>query len=80
MAVPVIEALVASVAAEDSVIDSAIMLINGISAQISTAVAAAMANGATAAELAPLTDLNTSIQAKSAALSAAVAANTPAAP
>ena len=72
-----VDDLVASVAAEDAVVDSAVLLLNGITQRIADAIAAALAGGATAAELAPLTTLNADIQAKTAALSAAVAANTP---
>lgn len=80
MASPILQPLEDQIAATDTVIDSAIVLINGIQAQIATAVAAAIANGATAAELAPLTDLNAGLKAKTDALAASVAANTPAAP
>ena len=61
--------LTAAVAAEDTVIDSAIALINGIPALIAAA-------GVDPAKLAAL---QTDIKAKSTALAAAVAANTPAA-
>jgi len=62
--------LTAAVAAEDKVIDSAILLINGIADRIKAA-------GTDPAALAVLT---ADIQAKGTALAAAVAANTPAAP
>lgn len=71
-----IDNLISTVAALDSVIDSAAATINGIQGQIQAAVTAALANGATAAQLAPLTDLNTDLAAKKDALAAAVAANT----
>lgn len=74
-----ITTLQADVTAENTVIDSAVTLINGFAAQLATAVAAAQAAGATPAELQSLTDLGTSITSKSSALAAAVAANTPAA-
>lgn len=70
-----IDALVAAIAAEDTVIQSAILLINGIAKRISDAVTAALAGGATAAELAPITAVVADIQAQSTALSDAVAAN-----
>lgn len=79
MPVPIIDTLVADVAAEDTVIDSAVALLTGIQARIDAAVTAALANGATAAELAPLTALSADIQAKTKALGDAVIANTPAA-
>jgi hypothetical protein len=59
------------VAAEDTVIDSAITLLGGIKAALD----AAIASGDPAA----LTALSADIQAKTATLSAAVVANTPAA-
>jgi hypothetical protein len=73
-------ALTAKVTAEDTVIDSAVTLIQGIPALISAAVTAALAQGATPAQLQAITDLGTTITAKSDALAAAVTANTPAAP
>ncbi len=77
MAVPAIDQLVADVAAENTVIDSAIALIEGFQQRLADAIAAAMQGGATAAELAPLTTLSNDIKAKSQALSDAVVANTP---
>jgi len=74
-----IDALVADVAAEDTVVDSAIALINGFSKRLSDGIAAALAGGATAAELAPLTALDTDLKAKTQALADAVKQNTPAA-
>lgn len=70
-----IAALEADVTAETTANGSAIVLLNGISAQISAAVAAATAAGATPAELASMTDLQTKITANTASLAAAVAAN-----
>lgn len=64
-----IDDLQVDVTAEDTVIDSAIVLINGIAAAIAAA-------GVDPAKLAAL---RSDIQGKSAALAAAVAANTPAA-
>jgi hypothetical protein len=63
-----------------SVEASATALINGIAAQIQAAVQAAIANGATAAELQPVADLGTQLQQQSDALQAAITANTPASP
>lgn len=74
-----IAALVADVTAGTTVSQSAITLLNGIPALITTAVAAAVAAGATPAQLQALTDLNTGITSNNAALAAAVTANTPAA-
>jgi len=72
--------LTADVAAETTVEQSAITLINGIPALIAKAAAAATAAGATPAELASLTALGASIASSSANLAAAVTANTPAPP
>lgn len=78
MANPVLGQLEAQVKANTDVEASATLLINGIAARIQTAVDAALANGATAAELAPVTDEIAAMNASAAALSAAVVANTPA--
>jgi hypothetical protein len=63
-----------------SVEASATTLINGIAAQIQAAVQAAIANGATAAELQPVADLGVQLQQQSDTLQAAITANTPASP
>jgi len=72
-----IAALTTAVSDENTVIDSAIALINGIQAQIQAAVQAALAQGATPEELQAITDAVNSIGAKKQALADAVAANTP---
>jgi len=59
--------------------DSAVAFINGVPGLVQAAVDAALANGATAAQLQPVTDLGAQLQAKSDALQAAIVANTPAA-
>lgn len=74
-----IDNLTAEVQQEDTVIDGAVTLINGFAAQLAAAVAAAVAAGATPVQLQALTDLGTTITAKTTALAAAVTANTPAA-
>ncbi len=56
---------------------SAIALINGIAAQVTAAVQAALAAGATPAELSAMSALDASLQANAAGLAAAVTANTP---
>jgi len=53
---------------------SAVVALNGVAARIDAAVQAALANGATAAELAPVTDEVNNLKTASAALAAAVAA------
>jgi hypothetical protein len=72
-----IAALQADVAADATVEASAVTLIDGFAAQLAAAVAAAVAAGATPDQLSSLNALHTSIEANSAGLSAAVAANTP---
>ena len=64
------DALEAAVTAEDTVIDSAVTLLQGISVQIADA----------AGDRAKSVALAADVKAKADALSAAVAANTPAAP
>lgn len=71
--------LKAAVEAAVQVEASATELINGIAARIQKAVDAAIEGGATAEQLAPVTDEIAAINAASAALSAAVSANTVAA-
>jgi hypothetical protein len=57
------------------VIESATSLINGFQAKLDAAIAAALANGATEAELAPLATLSVELDSKTNDLAAAVAAN-----
>jgi hypothetical protein len=59
----------------EGVVESATAFINGMAARIQAAVDAALENGATAAELQPVTDEVTALKAKSDALAAAIAAN-----
>lgn len=72
--------LVNTVTRVTTVDGSAKAMIDGIQQKVADAVAAATANGATAAELQPLSDLITSMGTTSDALAASIAANTPAAP
>lgn len=76
----VIDDLTAQVTANTTVVESAITLINGIQARIDTAVQAAIGNGATAEQLAPLADLSTALKNEDDKLAAAITTNTPAAP
>jgi len=69
--------LQADVSAENTVIDSAVALINGFASQLAAAVSAAQSAGATPAQLQSLTDLSTSIESKTQALATAVASGTP---
>lgn len=79
MANQTLDNLAAQVAKTEDVIDSAVLLINGIAARIQAAVEAAIAGGATAEQLKPVQDEVDSLKAKTDTLSQAVAANTPAA-
>lgn len=76
----VLDALQAQVTRNNDVIASAVLLINGLADRIASAVAAAIANGATAAELAPVQAEIDAMKAKDDELAASIAANTPAAP
>jgi alkylhydroperoxidase/carboxymuconolactone decarboxylase family protein YurZ len=76
MAKEVIEQLRSQVAKNTEVEGSAAVLINGIAARIKTAVDAAIANGATAEELAPVTDFIAVLNTSGTSLAEAVAANT----
>jgi len=73
-----ISALQTAVANETTVNQSAITLIQGFGQRLSDAIAAALAAGATDAELSALNDLQTTLGTNADALAAAVAANTPA--
>ena len=75
MANAVIDQLVQQVHDTEGVLDSAVVYVKSVPGLIDTAVQKALANGATAAELAPLTDLSAELKAKGQALSDAIAAN-----
>ena len=79
MASPILDSLAAQVTATTTVEASAVLLINGIAARVQAAVDAALANGATAAELAPVQAEADALKASSTSLSDAVTANTAAA-
>lgn len=72
---PVLADLAAAVEKTKSVEASAVTLINGFAARIQAAIDAAIANGATEAELAPVQQEVADMNAASDALAAAVAAN-----
>ncbi len=80
MANPSLDALSAQVTRATTVETSAVALIGGIVQRIADAVAAAIANGATAAEIQPVADLGTALDAETTTLQDAITANTPAAP
>jgi hypothetical protein len=67
--------LTTEVQATEGVIDSATTFINGVAQKIADAVAAAMADGLTAAQLQPFSDLGAEMKSKADALAAAIAAN-----
>jgi len=71
--------LVDEVSEEITIMKSATTLISGFGQRLADAVAAALANGATAEELAPLTDLKAELDSTGNDLAAAVSANTPSA-
>ncbi len=71
--------LTAQVTKATTVEKSAQTLIEGIQARVEAAVAAAVANGATAEQLQPVSDLAAALDTESDALNAAITANTPSA-
>lgn len=75
MPAQVLTDLATSVTAARGAMASATTLINGIAARVQAAVDAAIANGATAAELAPVQAEVDGLNTDSAALSQAVTAN-----
>lgn len=79
MAAQILAQLDAQVTAAVTVMASATTLIKGIAARVQTAVDAAIANGATAAELAPVQAEVDALAASSNDLASAVSENTPAA-
>lgn len=80
MANPILGALTKQVTANTDAEESATLLINGLSTRIQAAVDAALANGATEAELAPVQDEVDAMKKSADALATAVLANTPVAP
>ncbi len=72
-----ISALETEVTEEETIVDSAIAYIQGVPGLIAAAIAAAIAAGATPAQLAKITELQTKLDAKGTALQAALTANTP---
>jgi hypothetical protein len=79
MASPILGNLTAQVAQTTSVDASAKVLIDGFAARMQAAVDAALSNGATAEELAPVQAEVDALTQSSSDLAASVAANTPAA-
>lgn len=80
MAAQVLQDLIDEVAAEHTQIASAVVYIQGVPKLIADAVAAAIAGGATAADLAPLSDLVAQMKKDGQATVDAILANTPSPP
>lgn len=80
MSAQVLEDLKNEVANDVTVMGSATILINGFAARQQAAIDKAIANGATAEQLAPVQDEVNALKAGASDLSTAVAANTPAGP
>lgn len=76
MSSPILAALEAEVTEATTVMASATALINGFAARVQAAVDAAIANGATAEELAPVQAEIDALNAAGEALASAVVANT----
>lgn len=74
---PILATLTAEIAEDVTVMGSATILINGFAARMQTAVDAALANGATEAELAPIAAEIAALDAGANELATAVANNTP---
>ena len=72
---PVLESLRQQVETTVGVIQSAIVFINGVTGRIEAAVAAALANGATEAELAPVQAEVDALRDHTQAMADAIAAN-----
>lgn len=72
-----LQPVIDEITAANTVIDSAIAYVDSVPTLITAAVAEALAGGASAAQLQPVTDLAASLKAKSDALKDALTANTP---
>jgi len=75
MANPNLASDIAAIRATKGVVESATVFINGTAARIRAAIDEALANGATADELVPLSTAVDEMEAKAAELSSAIAAN-----
>lgn len=76
---PTLDALATQVKSNIDAEASAVTVLNGIAGRVQAAIDAALANGATAAELQPVADEVTALKNSSDALSAAIVASSPAA-
>ena len=77
MANPAVQQIIDAATAAKSVDDSVLAYVSGVPKLINDAVAAALAKGATAEELAPLSTLATDLAASTAAVQKAITDNTP---
>lgn len=75
MANQILNVLIEEIAQTEGVEDSAIAFIVGVPKLLADGIAAALANGATEADLQPLTALKTELEAKRQALAAAIVAS-----
>jgi hypothetical protein len=75
-----LQPLIDEITRATTVDDSVVTFIQGVPALIQTAVDQATANGATAAQLQPVTDLGAALDAKTSAIVTALAAGTTPAP
>lgn len=80
MASPVIDQTIAQITATDNVIDSAITAFGAVAQMITDAVNQALANGASADQLQPVSDAVTVLKTKTDALAVAIASPTPPTP
>lgn len=79
MANPIVQAVIDEATQDVTVMKSAETTINGIAAVVQAAVDAALLNGATAAQLAPVSDVVTALTSERTALATAIA-NSPGGP
>lgn len=75
MTSPILSVLAEEIEETRGVMQSATQLINGFSQRVADAIQAALANGASEAELAPFFTLEQELEASRTALASAVAAN-----
>lgn len=75
---PALDAAITQIRATEDVLASVTLFAKSVPGLIDAAVQKALANGATAAELEPLTALSADLKAKTDEAAAAVVANTPA--
>ncbi len=72
-----LQPVIDEITATNTVIDGAIVYVQSVPGLITAAVDAAIAGGATAAQLQPVSDLAATLKTKADALAAAMTANTP---